>query len=217
MLKFCIKVFRTSLFPNPMMDLVRVWHDDRYWSKILHSAIPNPIHDLKVKIMDLELSCLSFTLKFLGPHCFQTLSYICFVFDVMIDAGPKFYVVWSPTQYMTWRSTHRLRIFVLKFVFKFLQFLFFVKPLMDLFMFGMVIETGQKFYMVPFPTHKVTDSEFLCKSFMINVLQFQFFFDKPSVHFILDETALSKHFTQYPSQSQCMTLRSRSETEFFFG
>ena len=43
-------------------------------------------------------------------------------------------------------------------------------------MFGMVIETGPKFYMVPFPTQKVTDSEFLYKSFLINVLQFQFFF-----------------------------------------
>ena len=28
MLKFYIKVFRTSLFPNPMMDLVPVWYDD---------------------------------------------------------------------------------------------------------------------------------------------------------------------------------------------
>ena len=43
-------------------------------------------------------------------------------------------------------------------------------------MFGMVIETGPKFYIVPFPTQKVTDSEFLYKSFMINVLQFQFFY-----------------------------------------
>ena len=41
-------------------------------------------------------------------------------------------------------------------------------------MFGMVIETGPKFYMVPFPTQKVTDSEFLYKNFVINVLQFQF-------------------------------------------
>ena len=64
MLKFCVKVFRTSLFPNPMMDLVHVWYDDRYWSKILHSTIPTPIHDLKGKVTYLELSCLSFTLSF---------------------------------------------------------------------------------------------------------------------------------------------------------
>ena len=41
-------------------------------------------------------------------------------------------------------------------------------------MFGMVIETGPKFYMVPFPIQKITNSEFLHKSFVINVLQFQF-------------------------------------------
>ena len=61
-------------------------------------------------------------------------------------------------------------------------------------MFGMVIETGPKFYMVPFPT-QVTDSEFLYKSFVINVLQFQFFFAKPSMDFIQlwrDNRALSK-------------------------
>ena len=42
-------------------------------------------------------------------------------------------------------------------------------------MFCMVIETGPKFYMVSFPTQKVTDSEFLYKSFVIDVLQFQYF------------------------------------------
>ena len=61
-------------------------------------------------------------------------------------------------------------------------------------MFGMVIESGPKFYMVPFPTQKVTDLEFLYKSFRINVLQFQFF-AKPSMDFIQlwrDDRALSK-------------------------
>ena len=62
-------------------------------------------------------------------------------------------------------------------------------------MFGMVIETGPKFYMVPFPTRKVTDSEFLYKSFVVNVLHFQFFFAKLSMDFIqlwCDNRALSK-------------------------
>ena len=57
MLTFYVKVFRTSLFPNPLMDLVHVCSDDRYWSKILFSTIPTPIHDLEVKVMDLELLC----------------------------------------------------------------------------------------------------------------------------------------------------------------
>ena len=37
------------------MDLVYIWYDDRYWSKILHSAIPTPIYYFKVKVTDLEL------------------------------------------------------------------------------------------------------------------------------------------------------------------
>ena len=57
LLCFCVKVFTTSLFPNPVMDLVQVWYNDRYWSKILHSTIPTPIHDPKVKVTDLELLC----------------------------------------------------------------------------------------------------------------------------------------------------------------
>ena len=32
-------------------------YDDRFWSKILHSTILIPIHDFKVKVTDLELSC----------------------------------------------------------------------------------------------------------------------------------------------------------------
>ena len=71
MLKFYVKVFRTSLFPNPMMDLVHVRYDDEYWSKIVHSTIPTPIHDLKVK--DLALLCLSFTLKFFKTSLFPNL------------------------------------------------------------------------------------------------------------------------------------------------
>ena len=41
------------------MDLVYVWYDDRHWSKILLSTIPTPtpMHDLKVKVTDLELLC----------------------------------------------------------------------------------------------------------------------------------------------------------------
>ena len=54
---FNIKVFRTSLFPNSMMDLVHVWYDDGYLSKFLHNTIHTPIHDLKVKVTDLEFLC----------------------------------------------------------------------------------------------------------------------------------------------------------------
>ena len=89
---------------------------------------------------------------------------------------------------------------------------------MDWFMFGMVIETGPKFYMVPFPTQKVTDSEFLYKSFVINVLQFQFFLQ--SLQWILFNCGVTIEpclkFYVVPSQSQCMSLRSSSKTLIFF-
>ena len=78
------------------MDLVHALYDDRYWSKILRSTIPNRvhdlhIHDLKVKVMDLEFHNKNFTLKSLGPQYFQTLLLISFMFGMVIDNGPKFY------------------------------------------------------------------------------------------------------------------------------
>ena len=29
---FCVKVFKISLYPNPLMDFVLVWYVDRYWT-----------------------------------------------------------------------------------------------------------------------------------------------------------------------------------------
>ena len=43
-------------------------------------------------------------LKFLGPHYFQTLLWIWFMFGMMMDTGPEFYTVPSPLLYMTLRS-----------------------------------------------------------------------------------------------------------------
>ena len=60
MLKFYVKVFRTSLFLNPVICLVHIWYDDRYESKILHSTISDPVSDLQVKVTELELLCQSF-------------------------------------------------------------------------------------------------------------------------------------------------------------
>ena len=85
-------------------------------------------------------------------------------------------------------------------------------------MFGMVIETGPNFYMVPLLTQKVTDSEFLYKSFVINVLHFQF--SLQSLQWILFSCGVTIEpclkFYAVPSQSQCMTLRPRSQTLNFF-
>ena len=60
MLKFYVKVFRTSLFLNSVVYLFHVWHDDRCWSKTLCSTIPNLVYDFKVKVMDLEFLYCNF-------------------------------------------------------------------------------------------------------------------------------------------------------------
>ena len=73
------------------------------------------------------------------------------MFGMMIDAGPKFYVVRSPTPYMT-----KVKVTDSNFCIEVFTMSVFVKPLMDWFMFGMVIETGPKFYMVLFPTQYMT-------------------------------------------------------------
>ena len=39
---FCVKVYKTSYFEDPLMDLVHIWHDGRYKSKIFISTIPTP-------------------------------------------------------------------------------------------------------------------------------------------------------------------------------
>ena len=39
---FCIKVYKTSYFEDPVMDFIHIWHDGRYRSKVFISTIPTP-------------------------------------------------------------------------------------------------------------------------------------------------------------------------------
>ena len=55
MLKFYVKVLKNWFISKPY--LVYVWHVVRYWSKLLGSTIPTPVHDLNVKVMDLKFLC----------------------------------------------------------------------------------------------------------------------------------------------------------------
>ena len=73
MLKFYVKVFRTSLFPNLVMDLVHMWYDDRYWSKLLCSTITIPLHSLKVKVTDLDFFMSKFYIKVFRISLFPNL------------------------------------------------------------------------------------------------------------------------------------------------
>ena len=52
MLKFCVRVFKTSYFLNPEMDCVYIWYDYRCWFKHLYGTIHTPAHDLDVDVTD---------------------------------------------------------------------------------------------------------------------------------------------------------------------
>ena len=52
-----VKVFKTSLFPNLTTDLIHLWYDDIYWSRILRSTSHTTIGHVKVKVTDLEFKC----------------------------------------------------------------------------------------------------------------------------------------------------------------
>ena len=43
------------LFLYPCMDLLYIWHDYRYWSKILFGSIPTPAYELEFKVTDFEI------------------------------------------------------------------------------------------------------------------------------------------------------------------
>ena len=58
------------------MDLIPVWQCERNWSKILYGTIPNPVHDLKVKVTDLEFLYKSFVLFLLQFQFLQNLLWI---------------------------------------------------------------------------------------------------------------------------------------------
>ena len=117
---------RTSLFQNPVVYLFHVWYEDRCWSKILCSTIPNPVHDVQVKVTDLEFLYWSLCLSFYNV-CF------CEAFDGLIHVrhGDR---NWPKILYGTIPNPegYRLRIFIQKFCDKcFTISIFFAKHSMD--------------------------------------------------------------------------------------
>ena len=60
---FTLKFFKTSYFPNCMMDLVHISCDVRCRSKVSFSNTPAHAHDLKVKVTDFEILQLKYYVK----------------------------------------------------------------------------------------------------------------------------------------------------------
>ena len=61
---FCVKVYKTSYFEDPLMDFVHIWHDGRYRSKVFISTIPTPGwpweqgHGLRILVKKVEVFCV---------------------------------------------------------------------------------------------------------------------------------------------------------------
>ena len=72
---------------------------------------------------------VSFMLKFLGPHYFQTLWCVWFMFGIVID--PKLYTVPSSPLYMTLRSRSQIYDFYVKLYVKVFRTSLFPNPVID--------------------------------------------------------------------------------------
>ena len=74
---FCIKVYKTSYFEDPLKDFIHIWHDGRYRSKVFISSIPNPGVTLGSRSRTLnfhkKVRVKVFALKFIRPHILKIL------------------------------------------------------------------------------------------------------------------------------------------------
>ena len=69
MSKFYVMVFRTSLSPNPLIDLIMVYV--YILGKHFTQYHPYPLHDLRVKAMDLDFFMLKFYIIVFRSSVFQ--------------------------------------------------------------------------------------------------------------------------------------------------
>ena len=86
---FCVKVYKTSYFEDPLMDFIHILHGDRYRSKVFISTIPTPGVTLgsrsRTSNFHKKVRVKVFALKFIRPHILKTLWWISFIFGMMVD------------------------------------------------------------------------------------------------------------------------------------
>ena len=72
---FCIKVYKTSYFEDPLMDFIHIWHDGRYRSKVFISTIHIPGVTLgsrsQTSNFHKKVRDKVFALKFIRPHIWR--------------------------------------------------------------------------------------------------------------------------------------------------
>ena len=96
--KVFVKVFKTSLFPNLIIDFIHLWYDDTYWSKILRSTIPNITRSCHGQGHRLRIFMLKFYVKVFR---------ISLLLNYMMDLFPIWYHAryWSK-DFISTTSTH---------------------------------------------------------------------------------------------------------------
>ena len=136
-----------------------------------------------------------------------------FMFGMVIETGPTFYMVLFPT--------FKVKVTDLEILYWSLCLSFYNVCFCEAFDGLIHVWHGDRNWSTilygTIPTRKVTDSEFVYKSFAIKGLQFQLlFFFLQSLQWILFNCGVTiepcLNFYAVPSQSQCVTLRSRSRT-----
>ena len=122
---FCVRVYKTSYFEDPLMDFIHIWHDGRYRSKVFISTIRTPGVTLgsrsRTSNFHKKIRVKVFALKFIRPHILKTLWWISFIFGMMIDIGLKFLSAPSPFRGWPCGQGQGLRIFIKKSGSKFLR------------------------------------------------------------------------------------------------
>ena len=68
---FCVKVYKTSYFEDPLMDFVHIWHDGRYRSKVFISTIPTPVVSHRLRIFVKKSQGQSFCVKVYKTSYFE--------------------------------------------------------------------------------------------------------------------------------------------------
>ena len=90
------KVYKISLHPNLMLDLVNIWYDDRYWSGILSALSPPLLLTLRSRSQTYDFHSKVFALKVYKISLLPNRMMDLVLIGMMIDVSVKFLTAASP-------------------------------------------------------------------------------------------------------------------------
>ena len=123
------------------------------YTEVLCCTILTHISDLEVKVMDFEILCLSFCLKFLEVNIFWSVRWILLILDLILDTGLRFTLHPTPTPSLSLRSRSLTLNVILHWSFwlKFLEVDISWTFNWIYLILCMMLDIGLKFYSVPSP------------------------------------------------------------------